>query len=331
MAIPPALTSLQRKRSRRFPKVRFTLLIIGLILIGIGAILWFLSNAQVINAGLFNVLTIIFGVLGLAAGWIFGLFPSPAGETETEPSEPTHVSTNEQKISFQEAQQVQPIQHVETLYQYQYYLQPGQPMPQQPAFHSPIPQLDPNPSTLPSPQENQTARPQSPYDTFVSDQPEECHPQTERSRPDTPLPENVVDYSTSQTNEEEQVAISLVKTCFSELMKWKKSVDLAAYRLFVDGKPLSNDQYRYQYEILERIYNLAANLKSYIEHLPSNSKQRRARLVGTIYDIQATTRTLQLYVTQSNRSTIQGEIQQQFKQLTDHFTRITDDFNELSI
>jgi len=142
MEIPPALTGLQTKRPRRFPKVRFTLLIIGLILIGIGTILWFLSNAQVINAGLFNVLTIIFGVLSLAVGWIFGLFPSPTGETGTEPSELTNVSTNEQKLSFQEAQQVQPIQHVGTFNQNLYFLQPGQvgPVPQQQAFHPPIPQ-----------------------------------------------------------------------------------------------------------------------------------------------------------------------------------------------
>lgn len=331
MEIPPALTKLRTKRPRRFPKVRFTLLMFGLILIVIGAILWFLSNAQVINAGLFNILTIIFGVLSLAVGWVFGLFPSPTGETEIESSEHTYVSSNEQKLSFQEAQQIQPIQHVDTLYQYQYYLQPGQPMPQQPAFNLPISQPDPNLPTLPTPQENQTAQPQLPSGTSVSDQPEEGHPQTEPSRPDSPPPENVIDYSTSPPDEEEQIAISLVKSCFAQLMKWKKAVDFAAFSLFAGGETLDDEQYTHQYEFLEKIRSLSSNLNTYIGHLPNNIQELCAPILGTIYNIQTTAHLLQIYVTQSNRPELQGEIQPYFKLLSDHFTLLEENFKKLGI
>lgn len=133
------------------------------------------------------------------------------------------------------------------------------------------------------------------------------------------------------SDDTQQDAISIVKTCYFELVKWKISVHNSAYELFTGGNNLSDDQYRYQYQILEKIVSLASNLSIYVEHLPQVYRRRRSRLIGVIYDIQSLAHQLQIYVTQANRTALRGEIQHQFTLLSGHFERIAEAFNELGI
>src|SRR5712691_7426004 len=117
------------QRRKRFSWIRLFILIIGLLFLAAGTTFWFLSNAHIIDSSWFNILSIVFGVLGVVLTFIFWLFPFPTNQLEVAPLKDTGASSNSQHLSVQQAQQAQPIQNVQNLQQF--FFSHGFPVPQQ--------------------------------------------------------------------------------------------------------------------------------------------------------------------------------------------------------
>jgi hypothetical protein len=291
----------QAKRPRRFPKVRLTLLVIGLILIITGAILWFLSNAQVINASLFNILTIIFGVLSLAVGWIFGLFPVSPDESETGESEPSYVPSNEQKLSFQEAHQVQPIQNVENFNQYQFFYAPDQHVSRQPTFNTAPPQ--PDSMTIDPP--IQTKETSVSGDTKTNE---------EGNIPKLP-------------NRLHDNTIELANKYYKAIMESK---DAASYadRLF-DTSQILDSQYDRLIAFLHLLSTPVRNLLETVNHLPAYIRPYRFPLVTSLEKAKVVTDDLEKLMARRDRASLGREIQHKFRLLLDTIDEVSLSFSEL--
>lgn len=324
------------QRPKRFPLIRWIILIIGLLLIAAGTTLMILSFRNVIDSSWSINLGIIFTALGLALTLYFGIFPlSPANQPEIEPSEQSPAPSGDQSLSLKQAQQVQQNQQAQQAQQIlhvghlqQNFYSHGEPVAQPSTTHepsSPLPgpvQGPPSPVAQPSTAHEPSSSPGSMAQTQLAWIKETTVPADPKMR----IEESILELSAKSQNDK----IKLTNQLYKQIWDARRDV-IYASSIFDKGKTVSDQQYNRLDRFLSVLNKPSSDLLQTIELLPEKILPWRFPLRDALYKVVAVIDELRLLIFRPNRAVLSQEIQQKFQLLSGNIDEVTLAFSELCI